>query len=667
MQARLFRVITVAVAFFGCVAVAAVAVAFDPANDLRGQPYVRRVGRSFQLSGRPFRPVGASNYYLMYKSPAMVDSLLNTAATSGFNTVRMQGTIVIGNQDGSNSIHGKADGVYFQYWDGTRPAFNDGADGLRHLDYVVYKAGQLGLKLIIPLVNNWNDFGGMDQYVRWRGGKYHDDFYTDSQIRRWYKDWLSHLLNRVNTYTGIPYKDDATIMTWELANEPRCRSGSSSAYPRSPSCTSRTLIDWADDVSAYLKSIDSQHLVSVGDEGFYCIAGATDWTEDCSEGVDTLALADLPYVDVMSLHMYPDNWEKSVAWGTAWIQRHIRDARSIHERVILGEFGVHDKATRNPIYKEWTDAVLASDGGGALYWMLSDKQDDGTLYPDYDGYTVYCPTPVCTTFSHFAAMMKLQRPIPFPPVADHDTETVEFNTSATLAATANDVSYAPARLLLDSIDLDPATPGQQLEHVSAAGTFKLISAGIVTFTPASMFSGEAVATYVVRAAADRVSNPATLTVVVKPDPKAPIKLFSFETGTEGWAAGSWQMTAGTVAPSSTFATDGTHSLQISTMDGGWFGLNLAAAVDLGSKTHLKLDVKTTAISTSQNVALQVGSSFTWCESGWGFLGAGTTSTVDVDLPKLKRSCGVADLSEVRALYVFFSGGGVFYLDNVRAE
>jgi mannan endo-1,4-beta-mannosidase len=98
---------------------------------------------------------------------------------------------------------------------------------------------------VIPFVNNWNDFGGMDQYVRWRDistpdGQtwYHDSFYTDPFIKQWYKDWIAHLLNRVNTYNGIAYKNDPTIMTWELGNEPRCLSAG--AYERSDHCTTQT-------------------------------------------------------------------------------------------------------------------------------------------------------------------------------------------------------------------------------------------------------------------------------------------------------------------------------------------------------------------------------------------------------------------------------------------
>lgn len=628
----------------------------------QGNDFVKQAGPELRLRGRVFRFVGSNNYYPMYKSKFMVDDLLNVAAAQGFRVMRVWGSLDIGNQDGSNSIRGKADGVYFQYWGGSAPAYNDGPDGLQHLDYVIYRAGRLGLKLVIPFVNNWNDFGGMDQYVRWRGGQYHDQFYTDPVIRQWYKNWIAHLLNRTNSYTGVKYKDDPTIMTWELGNEPRCLSAG--AYPRSPNCTTQTLISWADEMSTYIKSIDNKHLVSVGDEGFYCIPGATDWTENCGEGVDTVAFTALENIDVMSFHLYPDYWGKDAAWGGQWIQRHFQDARALDKPAMLGEFGLLDKSMRNPNYKQWTDAVFNSGGAGALYWILSGKQDDDSLYPDYDGFTVYCPTPVCTTLSNFGAMMAANRPLVFPPVADVDTAVTEFNTAVTLNPPANDIAYGGATVVPGSLDLDPATAGQQTTLSVTGGTFVAGTNGEVEFTPTDGFAGMAQASYVIQDSAGRTSNAAALTVTVKPDPTATILLASFETGTEGAASAGG---AGTVSQSSAFYTNGTFSLEINVTSEGWFRVAaLASPVDVSQKTAVKLDLQTLGNQTYRKLSIQVDDNFTWCEQngGDGNTPANTVAAISLDLTNM--TCSGADLTKLRAINIYLQPG-TFRIDNVRAE
>jgi mannan endo-1,4-beta-mannosidase len=627
-----------------------------------GRGFVRRFGPALWLGGRPFRFAGANNYYLMYKSQAMVDDVLERAADNDFRVLRIWGSLDIGNEDGSNSVHGKAEGVYFQYWDGSAPAYNDRPDGLERLDYVVHRAGELGLKLVIPLVNNWQDFGGMDQYVRWADGQHHDEFYSDPEIRQWYTDWIDHLLNRTNIYTGIQYKDDPTIMTWELANEPRCKG--SGLYPPSAECSTATLIDWADDVSTFIKTVDSNHLVSVGDEGFYCVEEAEHWTENCGEGVDTIAFTSLDNIDVMSFHLYPDHWGTDVAWATDWIERHIRDARRLGKPAMLGEFGFRDSSTRNPVFKEWTDTVLTERGSGALYWILSGLQDDGTYYPDYDGFTVYCPSPVCTTMSNFAEMMIRGLPTYFHPVADHDEGVTEFETPVTLAPAANDIAYwFRNEIVPQSIDLDPAVPRQQTSVSVAGGAFRL-AAGEVEFVPDLGFSGKLEVPYTIRDRYRRTSNEAMVRVTVKPEPGVPIQLFSFETGTEGWAPASWNATAGTVAQSDAFATDGTYSLFVDSIDGGWFEVQFAEPLDLSAGyTLITIDLQTGADGTWHNVALQLGDAWDWCQGPGEWVPQNTTITSELDLMSL--SCASPDLSRVNAMLVYFNGDG--YMDNIWAK
>jgi len=113
-------------------------------------------------------------------------------------------------------------------------------DAFDSLDYAVAKAGQLGIKLVLPLVNNWPDYGGMQQYVKWfldlpddsyTTGTNHDLFYSTPAIKECYKAYARHVTQRFNRYTGLRYNEDPTIMAFELANEPRCRSDKTGARP----------------------------------------------------------------------------------------------------------------------------------------------------------------------------------------------------------------------------------------------------------------------------------------------------------------------------------------------------------------------------------------------------------------------------------------------------
>ncbi len=142
-------------------------------------------------------------------------------------------------------------------------------------------------------------------------------------------------------------------------------------------------------------------------------------------------------------------------------------------------------------------------------------------------------------------------------------------------------------------------------------------------------------------------------------------LASFEDGTEGWAPGNWQPTAGTVEQSSDFASEGTHSLRFNAVDGGWLGVTFAAPVNLTGKTRIKADIKTLGAGTSQAVSLQIGPSFEWCQGNFTFVNANSTATTDVDLIGA-FSCDISTkpMNDIRGMYIFFSGNGTFYLDNV---
>ena len=98
------------------------------------------------------------------------------------------------------------------------------------------------MRLVITLANNWSDYGGVPRYLRWAGVREEaaygaaDRFYSDPKLRAWYRAHLERLLKRRNQVTGVPYRDDPTILAWELMNESTVSTaaGARRAGPGSP-------------------------------------------------------------------------------------------------------------------------------------------------------------------------------------------------------------------------------------------------------------------------------------------------------------------------------------------------------------------------------------------------------------------------------------------------
>src|SRR5579862_8903254 len=107
---------------------------FGSEQSARHNAFVVREGSELMLHGKPFRFVGSNNYYPMYVSQFMVDSLFNKAQASGFDVMRVWGSLLIGNADGTNSVDPTNTTVYFQFGNPASgaPAFNDGDNGLKH-------------------------------------------------------------------------------------------------------------------------------------------------------------------------------------------------------------------------------------------------------------------------------------------------------------------------------------------------------------------------------------------------------------------------------------------------------------------------------------------------------------------------------------------------------
>lgn len=358
----------------------------------------------FELGGRPFCFQGANNYYLHYLSRSATLDVLSAAQSLGLSVLRTWAFLDRGSLDGSvRNVHGEGsqNGVHFQAWDPERkrPVYNDGPDGLERLDFVLHEARERGLKLILALTNNWRDFGGMDQYLVYFGLEKHHEFFTDARVKSAYKDWVAHLLQRTNSIDGVPYAEDPAIFAWELANEPRAINMTEFDAP--DGWDTSTITSWADEMSSFIRSLDPNHLISVGDEGFLS-QGGSEWVYEAPFGVDSRALTSLPHIDFGTFHFYPDHWGLPAEFGADWIEQHQELASRLDKPYLLEEYGLRatrEKETEGPIvrggparasaYAEWNEVVRLRGGPGALFWNLSADMEPGRRYPDYDRFTLY--------------------------------------------------------------------------------------------------------------------------------------------------------------------------------------------------------------------------------------------------------------------------------------
>jgi mannan endo-1,4-beta-mannosidase len=268
--------------------------------------------------------------------------------------------------------------------------------GLRGLDQAIWEAKRRGIRLIVPLVNNWADYGGLPAYAAWASKAdgvvhTHDDFFFDPRMRQWWKDYVTRLAERVNTFTGVAYKDEPAILAWEVANELRCTTCGG---------TSR-LTDTVRELADFLRRAFPRHLIADGGEGFDDDRGAyfglsNDYPIRGAEGSSFSRLAALDELDLVSYHYYPKSYGlESARDAQLWIQRHQAIAIVYGKVAYLGECGyVAPDAERAVSYDEWLGHLFDENAGpiGLMWQLLPDARrpnDEFSVYSRRDRATAF--------------------------------------------------------------------------------------------------------------------------------------------------------------------------------------------------------------------------------------------------------------------------------------
>lgn len=350
--------------------------------------FVKTRGSNFVLDGRPVYVNGFNSYWLMVLATNPTDrekvtSVFEQAVAHGLTVARSWAF----NDGNTSGVLQTSPGEYNE-------------EVFKGLDFVVSHAKSYGIRLILSFVNNFKDFGGRAQYVQWGRNaglniKSDDDFYTNPTVKGYYKNHVKTVMTRVNSISGIAYKDDPTIFSWELINEPRCQSDPSG----------RTVQGWINEMAAYVKSIDSNHLLEAGMEGFY--GESTPERKKYNpvgdeSGTDFIANNNIPWIDFVTVHSYPDIWlagsdeNAQLSFLKKWIQIHLEDVETVLKKpVLFAEFGKSYKDTGystaqrdrfyNTVYNNIYSAVSSGKaGGGGLFWQLMAEGMDSYA----DGYDI---------------------------------------------------------------------------------------------------------------------------------------------------------------------------------------------------------------------------------------------------------------------------------------
>jgi mannan endo-1,4-beta-mannosidase len=137
---------------------------------------------------------------------------------------------------------------------------------------------------------------------------------------------------------GRAYADDPTIMSWQLANEPRPGSDAN-AKPNF-----EVFVKWVDDTAGFIKRLAPRQLVSTGNEGWMGTAGSKELFEKAHAS---------KHVDYLTFHLWAPNWgwydpkHAAASYDGAWrrmqdyLDWHIDAANELGKPIVLEEFGIN--------------------------------------------------------------------------------------------------------------------------------------------------------------------------------------------------------------------------------------------------------------------------------------------------------------------------------------
>ncbi|MEO1262804.1 MAG: hypothetical protein AAFZ15_28610 [Bacteroidota bacterium] len=250
------------------------------------------------------------------------------------------------------------------------------------LDFLLSEMRKRDMHAVLCLNNMWPWSGGMAQYRSWVTGEeipypppapngkwlkymnFSARFFSNEQAMDLSHDHIRYIVKRKNRYNGLAYVDDPTIMAWQLANEPRAIINTKAYYK------------WVKKTAALIKSLDPNHLVSVGSEGNAFVPLSRKFKKE-NQGA---------HIDYATMHIWVQNWgwydperpeasfQKALKKAKKYIRRHVRLAERLQKPLVLEEFGIaRDGGSHDPSAGTvWRDKYYE-----AVFSLVKELKDKG--------------------------------------------------------------------------------------------------------------------------------------------------------------------------------------------------------------------------------------------------------------------------------------------------
>ena len=211
-------------------------------------------------------------------------------------------------------------------------------------DHTLNQARAEGRRMIVTLTDHW---GACDYMAGPRSESWYVTGYKDLRngFPLTYRQWVQEVVSRYRDHTGV--------LMWQMVNEAESRTSTGSCSAGS------VLRDFADDIGGLIRSIDPNHLISLGTLG----------GSQC--GIDGTKYRDIhasPFIDICEFHHY----EGSTVYPAILAQR-ISECNGLNKPIFIGEIGrpgsqFSSQQARADFFAAVTDRFFLEGGDGLQEW-----------------------------------------------------------------------------------------------------------------------------------------------------------------------------------------------------------------------------------------------------------------------------------------------------------